>query len=139
MTTLAAERWMVETLRGDATLTALLASNTSVYVGKAPQGAARPYVLIQLQVPRPDVVVVGAMRVMTDLGYLVRAIAEARTFSVPAAIAARVYTLLNGQSGSNADGTVLACVHEQPFEMVEDGPGGIELRHVGGEYRIHTQ
>jgi len=49
-----------------------------------------------------------------------------------------VDAVLHGASGTATDGTVIACVRERAFEMVEM-TDGVQYRHLGGIYRVLAQ
>jgi len=131
----AIDRWLLAVLSGDGTLTGLV--STRIYDTLAPQGATMPYVVYQNQAGH-DVRGVGPSRIMADVLYVVKAVCEGTSFTPVRAIADRIDTLLQGASGSNVDGTVLACVRESPFSMIETTDGK-QYRWRGGVYRLWAQ
>lgn len=135
----AIDTWLYETLTGDGTLVDLLASATSVFVDRAVQGAARPYVTCEVQLGH-DVMGVGTVRLMTRAEYMVRAVTESTSFASADAIMERADYLLHGAAiENNADGTILSCVRDMPLRGIDDYPGGVEVRWAGGVYVIQCQ
>ncbi len=129
----AVEAWLYDTLNDDATLGALV---TGVYAYQAPDTATFPYVLFNQQ-SGVDVQGVGPTRIMSNMLYTVRAVTDGTMGSL-VTISDRIDTLLQAQSGSNSDGTVLACVREEVFtmnEIIDSRP----YRNLGGIYRIFVQ
>ena len=129
----AVETWLFGVLNGDATRGALV---TGVYNTQAPAGAAFPYVLFNYQAGH-DVFGTGPARVMASVLYVVRVITDGPAGAIVSA-AARLDELLQGKSGINVNGVVVACVRERPFVMVEDYEG-VTYQHRGGIYRLLAQ
>ncbi len=135
METNVAEGWMTTLLKADAQLAAIV--GTRVY--NTTRKGAVPCVLFQLQAPGADLMVLGGARVWTPLTYLVRGIAEQESYEGDlATIANRIDAVLHRTSGSNAAGTVFACVRIRAFQMVEQA-NGREFRHLGGLYEIKAR
>ena len=132
----AADTWLTSVLGNDSTLSGLVSGR--IY-GHAIMGSATyPLVLFSMQSAR-DVMGTGPARIMVDSLYVVRGIAEAGTFAGNLkTIADRIDAVLHAASGSNVNGTVLACVRQQPFLYVEPY-NGRQYRHLGGIYRIYAQ
>lgn len=132
----AAERWIYAKLSTDATLITKVGTRT--YNTRRPPESALPCVIWQLQ-SGDDVILLGAVRLWSNLRYLVRGIGETGSYGGDLqAIADRIDALLHGASGSNVDGTVWTCVRAAPFQMIET-VAGREYRHLGGIYRIQAR
>jgi len=131
-------KWIYGTLTGDAALAAIV--GTRVYEDVAPQGAAMPYIVFQMQSPGNDLNALGSRRVIATPLYVIRGIAQTASYTGNlATIAERIDVLLHGQQqrvGTN-DGYVW-CYRERPFRLAEVRDG-IQYRHSGGVYRILTQ
>ncbi len=133
--TVAAERWLYTVLSGDATLAGLV---SGVFAYMAPSTASLPYVVYTMQSGR-DLNGLGPTRWWSDTRYLVRGIAETTTFGGDLkTIADRIDAVLQAASGTVVDGTVVVCVREQPFSMVEVA-NERQYRHLGGVYRLIVQ
>jgi len=131
--------WVYSTLAGDETLTDLLATETSIYDTRAPQGASTPYITIEAQVTE-DVNGVGGVRIMSRAEVMVRAVTQSASFASANAIADQADTLLHGAViSTNADGTVLSCTRDRVVRGIDDIPGGGEARWAGGVYDIQSQ
>lgn len=129
------DQWLYGLLTGDPTLAGLVGGRVYGYV--APEGAALPFVVYSHQAGS-DVRGNGPTRFMASLLYQVKAVGAGASFQPLKAIADRLDALLQGASGTVADGRVLVCVREQPIAYVEID-NGIIYRHAGGLWRIHAQ
>jgi hypothetical protein len=129
-----AERFLVSTLEGDATLMALLTGG--VHNTQAPQGTAYPQLVFQYMSGN-DYAAVGAERIWTNMLYLVKVIADAEHFDDADIAAARVDGLLHRASGSNVNGTVWSCTREQVIRL-PDQIGQHQYRQSGGIYRLYA-
>jgi hypothetical protein len=110
-----------------------------IYPDLAPADAPYPVIVYQCQSPPRDVRGVGAVRVMVDTIYVVKAVAQQVSY-VPMAPLARV---IDGAMTASVptpvvDGFVLASVRNQQFSLTEVA-NGKQVRNLGGEYRIHAQ
>lgn len=127
-----ADKWLVQTLKTDATLMGLV---TNVYTHPVQPGAQLPYVLLTEQ-SVGDLMALGAHRVWVNGLWVVRAIFESSSWAGNLEIAAnRIDAVLHAKSGSVTGGNVWACVREQPFRLAEDNSGQ-SIRHLGGIYRL---
>lgn len=131
METTAAERWLYETLAGDAELTALVSDRIFGYI--APIEAVFPLVVFQVQAGA-DVRGVGPTRIMSALTMVVRGVDRGQSFVGLEAIADRIDALLQGRSGVG----VLGCVRLEPLALAEV-VDGIQYRHLGGIYQMYVQ
>lgn len=133
--TLVVEEWLYTVLSGDAVLSAAVGGRIYGYV--APTGAALPYVIYQQQAGR-DIAGVGPARIMSTFSYIVKCVAKGNSFAGIEVAANRIDAVLQAASGSNVRGTVIACVREAPFALVESTDTG-QYRHLGGSYRLWAQ
>lgn len=108
-----------------------------VYDSLAPRSATYPLVIFQFQGGH-DTFGVGTARILSQGTWLVKGVEKAKGFGTLKTIAGTIDSLLHASSGTAGGGTVLACVREQPFMMVENQDGE-EYRHLGGIYRILAQ
>lgn len=130
----AAEQYLYNTLHGDATLMALI---HDVWPGgSAPQGTAFPFVTFQFM-SGIDYAAVGAIRIWSNMLWLVKAVGETANFADLNAIVARIDTLLHRTSGTPADGTVWSCTREQTINLPESVQGK-QYRHSGALYRLYA-
>lgn len=123
-------------LTGDATLTAMLASSTSVYDKVAPQGSALPYVIFQKQTGSPRYTMGGPA--YDDNVYLVKAVAESPSAKVAGQIAERVDALLTDGSLTLTSGSLMVMRRQQDVEYAETADGRT-FQHVGATYLIGVQ
>ena len=130
--TLVAEQCLYSVLAADSQLAAIV--GTRIYAYVAPQGAAFPFVVYQNQAGR-DVRGVGPLRLMANLLYVVKVVAQTNSFTTLETAANRIDAVLQAASGTPTRGTVIACVREQPFALVESLETG-QYRHLGGIYRL---
>ena len=135
METTTAETWLYGVLSGDATLAGLV--STRIYGYLAPNSATYPLVVYQYQAGS-DLMGVGTARIWSDSVYVIKAIAKAETFGTLKTIADRIDTLLHAESGSATGGSVVGCVRERAYSLVEV-VDTVQLRHLGGIYRILVQ
>jgi hypothetical protein len=131
-----AEEWLSATLNGDPTLTALVPG--AAWNTQADEGTSYPLVIYQMM-SGVDTAAVGAIRIWTDLVYMVKVIGETAAFLDVDVAAARIDALLHRASGTVADGTIVSCVREQTFRLSESIAGGLQYRQAGGLYRINAQ
>jgi hypothetical protein len=126
--------WLNTALSGDASLAAVV--GTRIYSDLAPDGAALPMVVYQMQAAN-DLMTNGAARVWANTLFLVRGVAQRVSYDGDLiTMANRIDAVLHGASGSNAEGNVWECVRERPFRLTEVGADGKQYRHLGGLYRI---
>lgn len=137
-----AATWIYETLAGDSTLVAAIASapgrdEPGIYDEKAEQGATFPHVIFQDNGP-DDVLGVGARRLIQSGEWLVRVVGQTRSYESLVTIADRIDTLLHLQDGSVSGGAVEGCHRERPFRMAYDVEGK-PYREMGGFYHLYAK
>jgi hypothetical protein len=128
-----ARSWLYQTLANDATLTPLIGKR--IYNGRAEQGAAFPYVVLQLLSPGNDLIVVGAARIWSDMLWLVKAVNKGTSTAALEPIADRIDALLHAKSGTVVGGVIHVAVRERPHELPER-TDGVDYVNLGGEYRV---
>jgi hypothetical protein len=127
-----AERWLNQTLTGDAALAAM-----GVHGHLIPKDAALPAIVF---VPRPglDLVALGGARVFSTLDYIVKGVCQAESLAPLVEAVTKVDALLHGKSGAVTGGRVLSCIRVQPIAYPETSQGK-QYRHLGGVYRLQVQ
>jgi hypothetical protein len=134
----AIQEFLFEKLRDDSAVAALVAGR--VYADKAPAGAVFPFVILIEQAASPDVMGVGARRIMAGGLWQVKGVVQAESFGgTLASLAAAIDAALHGKAGTVDNGVVLACTRESTFRLAETGPAGEPYRHLGGLYRVLAQ
>lgn len=128
-----ADDFLYTALHGDSTLMGLV---SGVWNTQAPQGATYPLVIYQFQ-SGLDLMVVDAVRIWTNMMYLVKVVGQTAYYGDLNAALARIDTLLHRTSGAVADGTVWACVRESAFRLPET-ISGKQYRSSGAQYRIYA-
>jgi hypothetical protein len=126
-----ANEWLYATLSADAALMAIVSDR--IYEYPAPKSATYPLVAFQFQ-DGQDLMVVNAMRVWSNLLYLVRGVSKSDSAVEVKNIADRIEAVLHRAGGSG----VAACMREAPFRMVEV-IDPVKYQHMGGLYRIYAQ
>ena len=131
-----AEAWLYSKLHGDATLLGYCPGG--VHTWPVPTTVTTAFVLYQMQ-SGVDIRGVGPTRIGVNGLWLVRAVAEAKSFGGSLLSAAdRIDALLQAASGSVTAGVVWACEREAPVQLVETRDGR-QWRHLGGQYRLWVQ
>lgn len=125
-----------EALTGDATLTALLATPTSVFHQIAPQTASTPYVVFHRQDGRP-VWQFASASVQRDV-WTIKAIDKSSSASKAEDIAKRIDLVLTDTALQIDDATCLAIYREADIDYPET-VGADTYRHAGGLFRVVTQ
>ena len=130
------DQWIYEALAADGQLAAVVGSR--IFADVAPQDAAMPQVIFQMQAAQPDSVGVGGTRILTNGLWLVKAIDQTESYAGLLKTAAdRIDTVLHGLVGDTVSWvTVDNCVRQEPFRMAEDDPSGRQYRHLGGLYWV---
>ena len=136
-------KWLYETLSGDATLAAMLASDSdfspakpAVYDGIIPQSRQQtdstkyPAVLFQMAT-EIDSASHGAVLRHTERDFFVFGIKPGESY--PTDIADRIKTLLHGKTVL-FNSTIVSCIRIAPYEA--ESHSGKDYRSSGGRYRI---
>lgn len=119
----AAENFIYDALSG------LLSGRVYSGIGKAEY----PQIIIQVQSPGSDLIVVGGNRVWSDPLFLVKAVDKSKTWGSIATTADAIDAALHNTSG----GVVAWCKRESPFSLIEV-TDGVQYRHLGGLYRLRV-
>lgn len=133
----AAERWLYGVLSADATLTGIVGAR--IYSRVVPPGAAYPLVFYTMPGAGDNRLTLEAVRVWSELIYAVRIINKTESYIGLEAGASAIEDALSRASGSTVSGTIVACVYQAPYELVEIDRDGFELRALGGLYRLFVQ
>ena len=130
------DSWISATLLASTDVTDIV--STRVYLDVAPETAAFPFIIYQLQ-DSSDVRGVGTFRVMSDTLYVVKGVAAVASFALLGDLAEAIDAALNTITPEAVTGgTIIGSVRENPFRLTEKD-GGQEFRHLGGIYRIYAQ
>lgn len=124
---------MTETMVIDRHLTALLAPLGPTFSDVAPPTAASPFIVFSL-VDAADVAVVGDVRLWVDAQYVVKVVAEGRSYAAIETLAGLVDSALHG---SRAHG-IMWVSRIRPVRYAEHAAGK-DYRHLGGYYRIQAR
>jgi hypothetical protein len=131
-----AARWIVQTLKADATIVA--AVGAKVFDTQAPQGTVAPYILVE-EYRSNDIMGVGPIRFKADLQYIVKYVKQTQSFVEMEPVAERIDALLHVGSGApSGGGTILACQRVRTLKYSEPDEG-LEYRHLGGIYFLQVQ
>lgn len=128
----AVETALYSRLAGASALTALLATTTSIYNTVAPQGAAYPLVVFNLQAGGDDN---KSPHRAKQLLYLVKAV-SATSMKDAGTIDNEVDTALHGLVLTVTDWTNYWLMRGQDVRFEELAPDGKRYFHSGGIYRI---
>jgi hypothetical protein len=126
---------LYSTLTGDSTLTALLASNTSVYHVQAPRGATLPYIVFNMQAGTE---INETAHTVNDMLYQVRGFTDVSMKNAKA-IDARIYTLLHKTAVSITGYKLLKINRVTVLEFIEDEPNTQPVYSAGGIYRLRIE
>jgi hypothetical protein len=132
-----ARAWFYTVLTGDGQVTALM--GTRLYNGVAPAGdVAYPYGVMQLLSGGNDFILVGGARLWADMLWLVKFVAKGTSTGPLEPLANRADALLHAKSGTVANGVIVECRRERPFELpvYEGGQAYVQL---GAEWRVKVQ
>jgi hypothetical protein len=134
----AIQEFLFETLRDNSAVAAIVAAR--IYADRAPSDTTFPFVIIMEQAASPDVMGIGARRIMAGGLWQVKGIVQDASFGgTLASLAAAIDAALHRKAGTVDNGVVLACTRESTFRLAETGPGGEQYRHLGGLYRVLAQ
>lgn len=104
-----ASRHIYDLLAADS---ALAAAVSGIFGDAVDLGVAAPYVVYQNQSAIDIMAGMGAVREMSQLTFLVRAVAAGRSVAPVEAAAQRISAVLHRSTSQTADGTVLSCLRE---------------------------
>lgn len=124
---------MFTKLNGDSTLTALLATTTSIYHRRAPNSAAFPFVVYAKQAGTPINFFAGAP--IANQVWMVKAVDRSTSASKAEDIDKRLNQLFTDPAMTLTDGTLLYMRRESDIDYEEGGDPDVVIHHVGGLYR----
>ncbi len=130
------DRWIFETLKNDAALTAAGLAGVS-QSGQIPSGAAFPRISFNFQSGR-DKQGTGTKRLLTRPLYQIEVVGKSITANF-VTLATRMDEILQNKSDEIFEGYVFSARREQEINRNEGGAAGTEdyFKHVGGFYRIN--
>lgn len=134
--TITVRKWIVSRIAANAPLTTALGGR--VYFGIAPQGAADPYMVMQLQSPGNDLLALGAYRIWADTLWLLKVVKKGASGLGLESIVDQLDALFHNTSATTPDGSIWSSVREGPFDQVEVDGGDFYVS-VGGFYRIKVR
>lgn len=130
-------RFLDSLLKADAALVALVGQR--IYGDSIPGETAFPYAFFGAPEPGEDTRGVGAVRILTNATWEIKAVDKAIGWTAVEEVADRLDALVHGAAGAaGTDGWVLMGVRERPIDYREDA-AGVEYRHLGGLYRLWAQ
>lgn len=127
-------RWLYDTLAGDATLAGQAPGG--VHEGEAPSGSAYPLVLFQW-IGGFDSAVLNAIRIWHSGVWIVKAIGVGPSLASLSDVAARIDLLLHRASGAPSGGVVHTATREAPHRSAYTD-AGVRYVELGGRYRIQV-
>jgi hypothetical protein len=122
-------------------ITRLKAANVAsgrVYSGVAPPGAVEPYVIVQEQSPGTAVLyAIGVEQIWIDPLFIVKAVKATGSWTELTPVVKAAHAALQNTTGAMTDGTILSCLREKPFKLIEvPQTTGQQYRHLGNAYRV---
>lgn len=132
---LTVDRWLFETLTGDATLFGMVGSRW--YVDIAPQSAIYPLGILIPPALDATIRPAGPGIVMHTGQWAVKAVGP-DSFEALEPIIKRSHELLHSASGTVSSGTVIGAVVEGRIRYTETVEGQI-FRHLGLILKVHSQ
>ena len=121
-------------LNGDGTLTALLATTTSIYHRRMPLDAAFPSVIFNKQSGTPMWTFGGPP--ISNQVWLFKAIDKSTSASKAEDIDKRIGTVFTDPVMALSDGTLLYLRRESDVDYEEGSDPDFAIHHVGGLYRV---
>lgn len=133
--------WYRATLVADATLTGMLPDGVnSVFTSDPVQGAATPYMVIQLQGTEGVLRVVGPSVFWEGFVHLVKAVGTPQQFATLKALMQRAQGLLDVQQNEvQGNARLVSCEYERPFNPPASDYSGVLVKQLGGFYRSYGQ
>lgn len=131
------ERFIYQTLSGDATITGIVANR--IYSGAIPQSVTLwPAIVYYPLSAGEDVRGPGPTRIWTAPLYLIKAVSQSASVATLQTLCDRIETLFHGLKGSaNGDTIIQFCLRERAFRMTTvEAPGNTIFAHLGGEFRF---
>ena len=120
-------------LNGDSTLTALLATTTSIYHRRAPLDSAFPFIIFNKQSGMPVWSFAG--NPFDDQLWLFKGVDRSASSAKAEDISKRIGVVLTDPVMSLTDGTLLYLRRESDVDYEEGTDPDFLIHHVGGLYR----
>lgn len=130
------EQWIYGVLSTDSTLAGLV--STQIYAGVAPEGATYPLITYQ-SLGGVDTTAPGFMRVLTQFRYAVHCADRVGSILGLDAIAARVDTLLHGQTHAFSSGAFTVATQRERQMVMADQVAGVPTRDIVSIYLLIMQ
>lgn len=130
-------QWIYSTLVSDATLAAITPGG--IHEGMAGEDVVTPYIVYNL-VSANDYMVIGGIRVWTDMLWDVMAVSQGNDTRVLRPVSDRIDELLHRASGSIVGGVVLTCTREGVIRRgpVKESNGNLYLYRTS-EFRAKAR
>lgn len=124
---------LIAKLNSDATLTAMLATTTSIYHRRAPLNAAFPYIVFDKQSSVPEWSAAGPP--MDNQLWQIKGVDRSPSAARAEDIAKRIMQVLTDPVLTLNDGTLLYMRKESDIDYGEDTDPDQPIHNVGGSYR----
>ncbi len=133
--------WYRATLIADATFVGMIPDGVNgVFTGDPVQGAATPYVVIQLQGTEGVLRIVGPTVFWESFLHVVKAVGKPEQFATLKAIMRRAVTLLDVQQNQvQGDARIVSCEYERALRLPADTYYGTLATQLGGFFRTYGQ
>lgn len=133
------DRWVEARLEAHTDFNTAYAGLTDrIFDRYAPTGTPYPFIVYQDQSPVRDIRGVGTARVMVESLYIVKVIAQVKTYAPLRVVAHEIDQAMTvGESEAIADGVLITSIRQEGFGMVEVEDGK-QYRHLGGMFRIQA-
>lgn len=124
-------------LAGDATLTGLLATPTSIFKDVAPAGSALPFVVFSQPMLGVVQYTMGRTKAFEAQTYLVKGVAQGDDQTIAGAIHDRIFVVLQDAPLVVSGFSLLVCQLAGRIAYTETTEG-VLIRHAGGRYLIEV-
>lgn len=132
------EEWVESTLKNHLAFDTISAGlSQRVFDGLAPRGAKYPFIVWQAQSPPRDIRGVGPHTIMVDAVYIVKAVAQAKSYMPLKDVAHQINEALV-QTGVNVEGGYMLSIARERQHSQATIEEGTEFRHLGGVYQVQA-
>jgi hypothetical protein len=121
-------------LNGDASLTRLLATTSSIYHRRAPLAAGFPFILFAKQSGAPSWSFKGPP--LDSEVWIVQGIDRAPSAATAEDISTQIDTVLTDPNLTLSDGTLMYCRRQSDVDFEEGSDPDALIHHVGGLYQV---
>lgn len=134
----------MEILAAEAQLQILMRGSgffVGVPIEPAPYAEDRAYpaIVYKLLTPEPDLVIVGGIRVMSTLDYLVAVTGPGENLAAYVDYVRYIDLALEGKGGTNSYGTVFGITRIRPYSQPYHSQSGKLMQQAGSTYRIQAK